>query len=591
MTRKQKLELTWVGKEQRPRLEPRILLEEPGLSHHAATRGEGVSFDNRLIQGDNLLALKALEADFAGQVKCVFIDPPYNTGSAFEHYDDGLEHSLWLGMMRDRLELIRTLLAPDGVFWSAIDDTEQAHLKLLCDETFGRENFVALIPTIMNLKGNQGQSGIVGTHEYLLLYCKNKDKFSLGSFPVDEEALLQDWQEDDIGLFKPGATLKATGEDAKRERRPRMFYPLLVDRQNSAVSTIKDAEFEQLYDRVSKTFDDAKLDELRRIYEPRHHFVLPVGPDGSYSRWRWGWNDEMKSRLATDVIVNRTRNGVALYKKQRPELGELPVRRPKSIFYKPEYSSGNGTAQVRAVLGDLSFDYPKPEQLLHDVIYLSTKPGDLVLDSFAGSGTTGAVAHKMGRQWIMVELGEHARTHIVPRLRKVIDGEDPGGVTQATGWAGGGSFRFYRLAPSLIEYDKWGREVISRAYDPAMLAEALCKLEGFTYAPSETEYWNHGASTERDFIYVTTQTLTHEQLRDLSEQVGEGRSLLVLCAAYRGDARGLPNLTVKKIPDHVRDRCDWGRENYSLEMVPAAGEGGEDGSRDGATARREEQRT
>jgi len=163
-------------------------------------------------------------------------------------------------------------------------------------------------------------------------------------------------------------------------------------------------------------------------------------------------------------------------------------------------------------------------------------------------------------------LGNHARTLIAPRLERVIDGEDAGGVTTATSWAGGGGYRFFRLAPSLLEYDKWGREVVSKAYNPAMLAEALCKLEGFTYAPSETEYWNHGHSTEHDFLYVTAQTLTHEQLRDLSEQVGEGRTLLVLCAAYRGDARSLPNLTVKKIPDHVRDRCEWGRDDYSLEI-------------------------
>ena len=210
---------------------------------------------------------------------------------------------------------------------------------------------------------------------------------------------------------------------------------------------------------------------------------------------------------------------------------------------------------------------PKPELLLKRVLEIATSPGDLVPDSFAGPGTTGAVAHKMGRRWIMVELGEHARTHIVPRLRKVIDGEDSGGITEAVGWKGGGGFRFFRLAPSLLEYDRWGREVISKAYNAAMLAEALCKLEGFTYAPSETEYWNHGFSTERDFLYVTTQTLTHEQLRDLSEQVGPEHSLLVLCAAYRGDARSLPNLTVKKIPDHVRDRCEWGRDDYSLEIA------------------------
>lgn len=207
-------------------------------------------------------------------------------------------------------------------------------------------------------------------------------------------------------------------------------------------------------------------------------------------------------------------------------------------------------------------------------MYIATNPGDLVLDSFAGSGTTGAVAQKMGRRWIMVELGEHAVTHIVPRLRKVIDGADPGGVTEATGWQGGGGFRFYRLAPSLLEKDRWDRWVINKEYNREMLAQALCKLEGFAYAPSDTRYWQHGHSTERDFIYVTTASLNHEQLQQLSDEVGPERTLLVLCAAFKGNG-DYPNLTVKKIPQHVLNRCEWGKDDYSLrvERLPLAGQG------------------
>jgi adenine-specific DNA-methyltransferase len=198
---------------------------------------------------------------------------------------------------------------------------------------------------------------------------------------------------------------------------------------------------------------------------------------------------------------------------------------------------------------------------------ISTKPNDIVLDSFAGSGTTGAVAHKMGRRWIMVELGEHCTTHIVPRLRKVIDGSDPGGITRAVDWNGGGGFRYYELAPSLLEKDKWGREVISKKYNAAMLTQALCKLEGFTYAPSPDVYWQQGRSSEADFLYVTTQTLGQKELAVLSEEVGEGRSLLVLCAAFRGRPEQWPNLTVRKIPNHIRSRCEWGRDDYSLNVA------------------------
>jgi adenine-specific DNA-methyltransferase len=222
--------------------------------------------------------------------------------------------------------------------------------------------------------------------------------------------------------------------------------------------------------------------------------------------------------------------------------------------------------EVKAFNSDHVFDTPKPERLLKQILNLATERFDLVLDSFAGSGTTGAVAHKMGRRWIMVELGEHCHTHIIPRLKKVIDGQDPGGITEAVGWKGGGGFRYYRLAPSLLEKDKWGNWVINRAYNPAMLAEAVCKLEGFTYQPSDTVYWQHGHSTERDFIYVTTQNLSHDQMQALSDEVGEDRSLLVMCSAFRGKADRFPNLTIKKIPKTVLSRCEWGHDDYSLKI-------------------------
>lgn len=211
-----------------------------------------------------------------------------------------------------------------------------------------------------------------------------------------------------------------------------------------------------------------------------------------------------------------------------------------------------------------AFNIPKLERLLQRILSIATNPGDLVLDSFAGSGTTGAVAHKMGRRWIMVELGEHCHTHIVPRLRKVIDGSDKGGISEAVGWRGGGGFRYFRLAPSLLEKDHWGNWIISRAYNPAMLAEAMCKLMGFTYAPSETIYWQHGRSTETDFLYVTTQTFDQPQLAALSAEVGDARTLLLCCSAFRGPADAFPNLTLSKIPRAVLDKCEWGKDDYSL---------------------------
>lgn len=200
------------------------------------------------------------------------------------------------------------------------------------------------------------------------------------------------------------------------------------------------------------------------------------------------------------------------------------------------------------------------------IIHIATSPGELVLDSFAGSGTTGAVAHKMGRRWIMVELGDHAKTHIVPRMRKVVDGADKGGVTDAKNWKGGGGYRFFRLAPSLLQKDVWGNWVISKDYNAEMLAEAMCKHFNYVYAPSDEAYWMHGHASESAYIYVTTASLTFEQLRAISDEVGEDRSLLICCMAYEAQGESLDNLTLKKIPRVVLDRCEWGKDDYSLRI-------------------------
>jgi len=215
-------------------------------------------------------------------------------------------------------------------------------------------------------------------------------------------------------------------------------------------------------------------------------------------------------------------------------------------------------------------DFPKgkkPEALIKRVPELTTRPGDWVLDSFAGSGTTGAVAHKMHRRWIMAELREHCHTHILPRLKAVVEGKDASGITGAVAWKEGGGFRYFRLAPSLLEKDRFGNWIISKQYNAAMLAEAVCKLQGFRYAPSETVYWQHGRSTENDFIYVTTQTLNRGQIAKLSEEVGPKQSLLVMCCAFRcNNLSDFANLTVKKIPKAVLGKCEWGKDDYSLEI-------------------------
>jgi adenine-specific DNA-methyltransferase len=282
----------------------------------------------------------------------------------------------------------------------------------------------------------------------------------------------------------------------------------------------------------------------------------------------------MAEKIASGEI-RFTPDGRAI--KRRTYLADMQPLPPSSLWGDLDQTGHNRQAkyELKTLFPDVSVDQlfktPKPERLLERVLHIATNPGDLVLDSFAGSGTTGAVAHKMGRRWIMIELGEHCHTHIIPRLKKVIDDEDSGGVTEATGWKGGGGFRYYKLAPSLLEKDKWDNWVINKEFNSAMLAAALCKLEGFTYAPSDSVYWQHGRSTERDFIYVTTAHLTQDQLQDLSDEVGSERTLLVLCTAFRAQGE-FANLTVKKIPKHVLTRCEWGHDDYSLavENLPKA---------------------
>jgi len=524
MIKKQKLELTWIGKEERPRLEPRILLEDQALSYHAGHRvAEADLFDNRLIFGDNLLALKALEQEFTGRVKCVFIDPPYNTGSAFTHYDDGVEHSIWLSLMRDRLEIIRRLLAEDGSLWITIDDNECHYLKVLCDEVFGRGNFVATIAWQKVYTSKNSAKHFSVMHDYILVYTKNKERWDLNQLQRSDK---QD---------------KAYKNPDNDPRGPWKSTPLHARNYYSQGS----------YEVTSPTGN---------VFTP---------PPGRY----WAISKESFIALCNDGRVWWGKDGSGTPNK-KSFLSEVKqgVSPSTMWFYDEAGHNAEAKNEINALaLNEDVFITPKPEKLISRILTIATNPGDLILDSFAGSGTTGAVAHKMGRRWIMVELGEHCHTHIIPRLKKVIDGIDQGGVSKAVNWQGGGGFRYYRLAPSLLETDRWGNWVINQSYNAAMLAEALCKLEGFRYAPSDSVYWQHGHSTEQDFIYVTTASLTHEQLQELSDEVGEGRSLLVLCTAFRG--RGdYANLTVKKIPRQVLSRCEWGHDDYSLkvENLPAA---------------------
>ncbi|MHB1861779.1 MAG: site-specific DNA-methyltransferase [Gemmatimonadaceae bacterium] len=527
MAKKTKLELTWIGKDERPRLEPRILLEDPALSYHAAERvTDHDIFDNRLIHGDNLLALKALEQEFTGKVKCVYVDPPYNTGSAFAEYEDGLEHSLWLGMMRDRFELLRRLLSADGSLWVHLDDNEAHYCKVLLDEVFGRQCFVANVIWQKTYSVRSNAEFFSTSHEHVLVYCKQRDVFTPNKLERSEgmRARYTNPDNDPRGSWQSVTMTISLVGGARGRQYARTGESANIYEVTSPSGRRFSPPANRCWSRTPEGFDE--LDRDGRIYwgpngdrVPRHKLFLSESAEGVLPTTLWAGGKEFG-------------------------FNQHAVR------------------EVRAL--GLNFPTPKPELLIQRVLEIGSNEGDLVLDSFAGSGTTGAVAHKLRRRWILVEMGEQARTLIVPRLRKVIDGTDAGGVTQNTGWTGGGGYRFFRLAPSLLERDKFGNWVVNSRYNPAMLAEAMCKHEGYTYAPSDEVYWQQGRSTERDFIYVTTQTLGREQLAHLSEDVGPDRSLLVCCAAFRAPEDAFPNLTIKKIPNAVLHQCEWGRDDYSL---------------------------
>lgn len=521
----QKLELTWVGKydEQQP-LEPRILIENPEYSYGDVETGmlpNGKPWKgNMLIHGDNLLALKALEQDYAGCVKCIYIDPPYNTGNAFEHYDDGVEHSIWLSLMRERLVLLRNLLSDDGSIWISIDADESHYLKVLCDEIFGRKNFIdeviwqrAYAP--INLKKTLSRS-----HDTILVYAKNfSDGYSLNKLPRTEEQN-KDYKNPDND---PRGPWKA-GNPSVGPAVERNIYEIVSP---SGRVQLPPKGRSWLYSK--ERFEELLADN--RIW---------FGPDGN-NIW------------APKMFLSEVRDGVVA----------------QTLWtYKEVGHNQDAKKEIKALEFETIFATPKPERLIERVLTLGSNEGDIVLDSFLGSGTTAAVAQKMGRRYIGVEMGNHAYTHCAVRLKKVIDGTDQGGISKAQNWKGGGGFRFYELAPSLLKEDKFGNLVINKEYNADMLAAAMAKQEGFTYEPSTEHYWKQGYSHESDYIYTTTQFMTVEGLAAIAEQMKEGESLLVCCTAFQKECRSaFPNITIKKIPQMLLGRCEFAHDDYSLNIV------------------------
>lgn len=509
MTKKQRLELTWVGKDDWAAPEPRILVEKEVYQ----SEKKGIT-DNLLIHGDNLLGLKSLEKNYTGKIKCIYIDPPYNTKSCFVHYDDSFEHSLWLNMMKERLVIMQKLLTEDGSIWISIDDEECHYLKVLCDEIFGRKNFIAEI-IWQKRTSRENRAAIGSSHDTILVYGKTTP---------------QVW---------------------KKHRNP---LP-------TQTTTLSNLDNDSLGGWASIPFSAQgyRPNQMYKIKTPTGLLVDP--PKGRC----WGATEPVYQTMLKEgrVYFPKGGNGRPRIKQYADEKKGLV---PNSLWLAHEVGTTEESKKEILALfpQDDPFFTPKPERLIERILTIASNPGDIVLDCFAGSGTTGAVAHKMQRRWIMIEMGEHAETHIILRLQKVINNKDPGGITGTVNWKGGGGFRYCELAPSLLVKNRLGRFSINQQYNYAMLSEAVCLHSKFTFSPRAKPYWIHGYSSEKDFIYVVPREISRVELEKLSQEVGGDQSLLVMCAAFKTDSHEFHNLTVKKIPKIILNKCEWGRDDYSL---------------------------
>ena len=522
-----KLELTWYGKDEPIRIEPRLLIENTTLSNTTADPDT----ENMLIHGDNLLALKALESKYAGQVKCIYIDPPYNTGSAFEQYDDNLEHSTWLGLMKLRLEVLKNLLCENGSIWISIDDDEGHYLKVLCDELFGRSNFINTVIWEKKYAPQGNAQWFTDSHDFLLVYAKNKAIWSPNLLPrsTDMNAKYKNPDNDPKGLWRPdNATISLSGGQ-RGAQYARTGY------------------CENIYELKAPNGKTYMPPQGRCWYYPEERMMAAIA-EGKIFFGKDGQGAPQLKRYLSEVKQGAT--AMTIWK--RDEVGD----------------NQEAKREVREFNSKSVFATPKPERLIERILTLASNPGDLVLDSFLGSGTTAAVAHKMDRRYIGIEMGNHAYTHCKVRMDKVIAGEDNGGVTKSTGWQSGGGYRFYELAPTLINRDPFDEYVINEDYDADMLAAAVALHEGFSYQPDGNLFWKQSVGNEKSYLFVTTRHLNSTYLDSIKDTMEDGEYLIIACRSFEsGLDKAYNNITIKKIPQMLLDRCEFGKDNYNLNIV------------------------
>lgn len=579
---KQKLELTWIGKDNPEydiaNIEPRILEENPDLSNCV----NDPNTENMLIHGDNLLALKALLPEYEGKVKCIYIDPPYNTGNAFEYYDDSVEHSTWLSLMKPRLELLKMLLSEDGAIFVQIDDVEQSYLRVIMDEIFGRDNFINTVS--VNMKNIAGASGggedkkLKKNIEYIHIFAKNYSEFTPNEnaydyIPIGE--LVETYREEDKS-WKYTSVLIYEGD--------KEYIGSTVDGDGNEIKIYKRSN--PIYKSINQILKDEKLPENKAYQKYANKIFQTAMPQSSIRPRVMKKVEELgiQSDLYSIEYVPKTgKNKGQLYEQfykgeqfrlfawlrdvSEDRDGELCKKELQGTYWNFASETKNLTKE-----GNVSFpNGKKPEALIQRVIEMASRPGDLILDSFLGSGTTIAAANKIERKFIGIEMGDHAYTHCKIRMDKVIDGSDQNGISKSVKWEGSGAYKFYELAPSFIIKDEFGNPVIDDFYNDSKLIKAMCKLMNFTYQPSQTEYWKHGVGQGKNYLYITTQLLTSGIVQQIVGHLAEGESLIICPKKFEPGADKIDSrITIKKIPQSVLKACHFGKKEYLLPIKESA---------------------
>lgn len=427
------------------------------------------------------------------------------------------KYRLWLGLY---IITLKNLLSQDGSIWISIDADESHYLKVLCDEIFGRINFIDEVIWQRSFSPINLKKTLSRCHDTILVYAKNKtDKFTLNRLPRSGDANAR-YKNPDLDSRGPWTSGDLSVGPAVEEN----IYPIITPSGRVCYPP----------EGYSWRLSEIRFKEY--VKENRIWF----GEDGS--------NVPRIKRFLSEV-----KDGVvAMTLWTYQEVGH----------------NQDAKKEIKAFGFDTVFDTPKPEKLIERIITIASNPDDIVLDSFLGSGTTAAVAQKMGRRYIGIELGNHAYTHCVPRLKQVTDGTDQGGISKAQNWQGGSGFKFYELAPSLLKEDKFGNLVINKEYNADMLAAAMAKQEGYTYQPDANVYWKQGFGSETDYIYTTTQFLTVESLAAIHETMAEGESLLICCTSFQRECKtAFSNISIKKIPQMLLGRCEFGKDDYSLNVI------------------------